>query len=57
MAEVPGSILSGETFCCWNFLLSHSKASDANIAIIKQFCVFVKKLDFGRTIKVGAMFI
>ena len=29
-----GSIFIGVTFCYWNFLFSHSKASDVNIAII-----------------------
>ena len=29
-----GSILTGVTFCYWNFLFSQSKASDASIGII-----------------------
>ena len=29
-----GSILTGVTFCYWNFLFSWSKVSDANIGII-----------------------
>ena len=32
-----GSILTGVTFCYWNFLFSHSIASDANIGIIANF--------------------
>ena len=32
MAEVLGLMLTGVKFCCWIFLFSHSKASDANIA-------------------------
>ena len=32
----------GVTFCYWNFLFSHSKASDANIGIIANFVQFVK---------------
>ena len=37
MAEVLGSVLTGVTFFCRFFLFSHSKASDANIAIIANF--------------------
>ena len=32
-----GSILTGVTFCYWNFLFLHSQASDANIGIIANF--------------------
>ena len=41
MAEVPGSVLSGVTVCCWIFF-PHSKARDANIVIIANFGYFVK---------------
>ena len=32
-----GSILTGVTFCHWNILFSHCKASDAKIGIIANF--------------------
>ena len=37
VAEVQGSMLTRVTFCCWLFLFSQGKASDANIAIIVNF--------------------
>ena len=37
MAKILGSILITVTFCCWIFLFSRRKASDANIAIIANF--------------------
>ena len=36
MAEFPGSIPNGETFCCWIF---YFKPSDANIVIVANLCV------------------
>ena len=43
MGEVPGSILTGLISCVLlDFLFTHSKASDANIAIIVNSVMFVK---------------
>ena len=42
MFEVPGSMLTRVTFCCWIFLFSCSEASDINIATIANFGYFVK---------------
>ena len=39
-----GSILTGITFCYWNFLFSRNKASDANIGIIAILVHFEKTL-------------
>ena len=39
-----GLILTGVTFCYWNFLFLHSKASDANIGIIANLGSFEKPL-------------
>ena len=41
MAEVPGSMLTGVTFCCWILLFLHSEARDA---IIANFGYFVKTI-------------
>ena len=37
MLDLESEALIGVTFCNWNFLFSHSKASDANIGIIAHF--------------------
>ena len=37
MAEVPGSMHIGVTFCCWSFWFLRSTVSDANTAIIANF--------------------
>ena len=43
MAKVPGLILTGVTFCAaFFFSFSHSKASDANVAIVANFDYFAK---------------
>ena len=41
-SEVQWFKLTGVTFCNWNFLFSHSKASDAYIGIIANF-VYLRK--------------
>ena len=43
MAEVPGSMLTGQHFVAGFFCFHVVKACDANIAIIANFGYFVKK--------------
>ena len=43
VVEVLGSMLTAVKFCCWNFF-RHDEASDADIDIVANFCLFLKNL-------------
>ena len=50
MTVLPDSVLAEVTFCCWRFLISHSKACAANIVIVANFNSFMNNSNILYTI-------